>query len=172
MPHTVKLQSYQPSQPPPQQECQAMQQIIVQAVMSLYTESKQHISIFSVTIDQIHRRCQIITRALRDRQEWQHPYRGRETWKRRMQEAAYPDNGARIVSVTNGVYKPNPTLFERAWRRRGRHHGRLLNRVHCPMRREQDGFSNRSFTDCQTCRYTVEVTEKGVWCNYRKESKK
>lgn len=111
MPETLKLQGYQPSMPPPKQECSDMQQIVVQAVMSLYTESTQHIATFSVDIDQIHRRCQIITRAKRDRQEWTYPYRGRETWKRRMQEAAYPENGCKIVSVTNGVYKPNPELF-------------------------------------------------------------
>lgn len=108
---TVKAVGWQPQQPPSAEECAAMHPIIVEAVYGLFNESKEPLQVFACHIDEIYRRCQLRVRELRDSGQWSYPYRGRETWKRRMQEAAYEEHGAKIINVKAGFYRPNPKMF-------------------------------------------------------------
>jgi len=109
---TVKVRGWQPQQAPPRDECGAMRQIVVEAVMSLYNESNQPLNMFAVDLNQIYRRSQQKVRKLRSNGEWAFPYRGKRTWDRRVNEAASEQNGAKIVAVTAGKYRPSPKLFQ------------------------------------------------------------
>ena len=103
---TVKLVGWQPQREPPPEECAAMREIVLQAAMSLTTEGY-----VSFRLLELYRRCQWIVRQKRDREEWNWPYRGKRTWDRRVNDAASPKYGAKLVAVTAGEYRLNPKQF-------------------------------------------------------------
>lgn len=109
---TVKVPGWQRQQQPPRRECAEMRQIVKEAVMSLYHESGQPVYTFACDLTQIYKRCQQKVRKRRADGTWNYPYRGKRTWDRRVNEAASEQNGAAIVAVTAGVYRPNVRLFK------------------------------------------------------------
>lgn len=109
---TVKAPGWQPQQAPPKTECNDMIQIVNEAVMSLYNESKLPLRMFACDLNQIYRRCQQKVRQRRADETWNYPYRGKRTWDRRVNEAASLEHGAKIVAVTAGMYRPNQKLFQ------------------------------------------------------------
>lgn len=112
---TVKVLGWQPQYPPVSRiEEKAMIQLINESVMGLFNESKLPVQIFSCNLLQIYRRCQLKVRQKRADRTWNYPYRGKRTWDRRVNYAASEKHGAKIVSVTAGVYRPNITLFQEA----------------------------------------------------------
>jgi len=111
---TVKVVGWQPQQAPPPKECEAMIQIVDEAVMSLFNESKLPLRMFACDLNQIYRRCQQKIRQRRADETWDFPYRGKRTWDRRVNEAASEKHGAKIVAVTAGMYRPNVKLFQEA----------------------------------------------------------
>ena len=111
---TVKVDGWQPQQIPVSlDEEKAMITLINESVMGLFNESKLPLGMFSCNLLQIYRRCQLKVRQKRADHEWNYPYRGKRTWDRRVNNAATEKQGAKIVAVTAGVYRPNPTLFQK-----------------------------------------------------------
>jgi len=108
---TVKVQGWQPQQPPPPEECAAMREIVVESVFALHTESKLPLRMFACDLQQIYRRCQQKVRELREAEEWSFPYRGKRTWDRRVNGAASEKHGSKIIAVSAGFYRPNPRMF-------------------------------------------------------------
>jgi len=60
---------------------------------------------------ELYRRCQLNVRRKREREEWSYPYRGKRTWDRRVNDAASPKYGAKLVAVTAGEYRLNPKHY-------------------------------------------------------------
>jgi len=109
---TVKVQGWQPQQPPPPNETEAMRTIVVESVFALFNESRLPPRMFTCDLNQIYRRCQQKVRLLREEGEWSFPYRGKRTWDRRVNEAASPKHGAKIIAVSAGLYRPHQKMFE------------------------------------------------------------
>lgn len=108
MSHTVKLDTYQPSQKPSEDYCQVLRDLAVQAVFAYWHERHKPIHIRLVEKKVLH---ELWRRKVRRR--WLGPYPSKRTIERRIQEAATKEHGAKIVNVTAGYYRPNPNLFEK-----------------------------------------------------------
>jgi len=109
---TVKITGWQPQRAPPKNECEAMVQIVNEAVMSLFHESKLPLRMFACELQEIYIRCQQKVRQLRADDAWNFPFRGKRTWDRRVNDAASERYGAKIVAVTAGMYRPHPKMFQ------------------------------------------------------------
>jgi len=117
---TVKLDGWQPNAKPPEDECSALRDLIIQAVFGAYHEKKQLLAEQEkpsqpVSLDEIYLRVQVKVDQLMRVGKWRFMFPSKRTVDRRVNEAsslAFNENGVpKIVAVTAGFYTVNPALF-------------------------------------------------------------
>ena len=118
---TVKLGNWRPHSKPPNDECAALRELVVQAVFGCYYEKKQLLAEMGkppqpVSLDEIYLRVQVKVDQKQRIGKWRYGWTSKRTVDRRVNEAAtkkYAENGVpKIVAITSGFYRPNPALLE------------------------------------------------------------
>ena len=110
---TVKLDGWQPQEPPDLEETRVLRRMVVETVYAHWSKYHQPINLAAIWRG-VHKKIVDAHATGQWRKQWGWP--GKRTVDRRVNEAAdprfYTDGVPKIVAKTAGVYTINPKLLE------------------------------------------------------------